>query len=209
MRRLHKNLTVQVLFAISCGIVLGMVAPDVGRKMKPIGDTFINLVKMVIAPVVFLTIVLGMANMADLKKVGRVGGKALLYFEIVTTFALAIGLVVVNLLKPGEGLAVATLGRPDVSSYITQGKAMSFVDFAMHVVPSSIVDAFAKGDMLQVVFVAVMFGAALATLGESGRALTQVLEVASKVFFRIVAFVMVVAPIGAFGAMAYTIGALD
>src|SRR3954462_11994276 len=129
MARLHKNLTVQVLTAIAIGALLGFIAPDVGRKMKPIGDTFVNLVKMVIAPVVFLTIVLGIANMHDLKKVGRVGGKALLYFEIVTTFALAIGLLVVNVLKPGQGLAVAALGKGDVSSYVAQGKSMSFADF--------------------------------------------------------------------------------
>jgi aerobic C4-dicarboxylate transport protein len=207
MRALHKNLTVQVLVAISLGALLGFVAPDVGRKMKPIGDTFINLVKMVIAPVVFLTIVLGIANMHDLKKVGRVGGKALLYFEIVTTFALLIGLIVVNVVKPGAGLATAALARPDVSAFVTQGKQMSFVDFFTHIVPSSIIDAFARGDMLQVVFIAVMFGAALAMLGELGRPLTNVLEVLSRVFFKIVGMVMVVAPIGAFGAMAYTIGA--
>lgn len=207
MRSIHKNLTFQVLVAIGLGVALGIVAPDVGRKMKPIGDTFVNLVRMVIAPIVFLTIVLGIANMHDLKKVGRVGGKALLYFEIVTTFALVIGLVVVNILKPGAGLAVATLARPDISSYVTQGKAMGFVDFVTHVIPSSMMDAFVRGDMLQVVFIAVLFGAALAMLGESGRPLTNVLDVLSRVFFRIVGVVMVVAPIGAFGAMAYTIGA--
>jgi len=207
MRRLHKNLTVQVLVAISLGIVLGVVAPDVGRKMKPVGDTFVNLVKMVIAPVVFLTIVLGIANMRDLKRVGRVGGKALLYFEIVTTFALAIGLVVVNILKPGRGLVVSALAKSDVSSYVTAGKSMTFADFVTHIVPSSVVDAFAKGDMLQVVFVAVLFGIALAFVGEDGRAVTHLFEALSRVFFRIVAIVMIVAPIGAFGAMAYTIGA--
>src|SRR6476469_2745128 len=207
MRRLHKNLTVQVLVAIALGIVLGVVAPDVGRKMKPVGDTFVNLVKMVIAPVVFLTIVLGIANMRDLKRVGRVGGKALLYFEIVTTFALAIGLVVVNVLKPGKGLVVSALGKSDISTYVTAGKSMSFSDFVTHIVPSSVVDAFAKGDMLQVVFVAVLFGIALAFVGEGGRAVTHLFEALSRVFFRIVAIVMMVAPIGAFGAMAYTIGA--
>ena len=207
MRRLHKNLTVQVLVAISVGALVGFIWPDVGRKMKPVGDTFVNLVKMVIAPVVFLTIVLGIANMHDLKKVGRVGGKALLYFEIVTTIALAIGLLVVNIVKPGEGLATASLARPDVSAFVTQGQKMTFVDFVTHIVPSSMVDAFARGDMLQVVFVAVLFGAALAVLGETGRPLTSVLEVTSRVFFKIVGFVMVIAPIGAFGAMAYTIGA--
>ena len=207
MRRLHKNLTVQVLVAISLGIVLGVVAPDVGRKMKPVGDTFVNLVKMVIAPVVFLTIVLGIANMRDLKRVGRVGGKALLYFEIVTTFALAIGLIVVNILKPGRGLVVSTLAKSDISTYVTAGKSMTFADFVTHIVPSSVVDAFAKGDMLQVVFVAVLFGIALAFVGEDGRAVMHLFEALSRVFFRIVAIVMMVAPIGAFGAMAYTIGA--
>jgi aerobic C4-dicarboxylate transport protein len=207
MRRLHKNLTVQVLVAIAAGALLGVLAPDFARKMKPIGDTFVNLVKMVIAPVVFLTIVLGIANMHDLKRVGRVGGKALLYFEIVTTFALVIGLTVVNLLKPGAGLAVSTMAKADVSSYVTQGKSMNFADFLTHIVPSSVVDAFAKGDMLQVVFVAVLFGVALTFLGEDARPVTHLFETLSRVFFRIVAIVMAVAPIGAFGAMAYTIGA--
>jgi len=207
MRRLHHNLTFQVLVAISLGILLGLFFPNVGRAMKPLGDTFVNLVKMVIAPVIFLTIVLGIANMSDLKKVGRVGGKALLYFEIVTTFALAIGLLVVNITKPGEGLDVSSLAKGDVTRYAEQGKAMSFVDFATHIVPSSAVDAFAKGEVLQVVFFAVLFGFALASLGARGQKLTDVLESTSHVFFRIVAIVMKVAPIGAFGAMAYTIGA--
>jgi aerobic C4-dicarboxylate transport protein len=207
MRRLHHNLTFQVLVAISLGVLLGLFWPEAGRAMKPLGDTFINLVKMVIAPVIFLTIVLGIANMRDLKKVGRVGGKALLYFEIVTTFALAIGLIVVNLTKPGAGLDVSALAKGDVSKFTEQGKAMSFVEFFTHIVPQSAVDAFAKGDVLQVVFFAVLFGFALASLGARGEALTGVLESVSQVFFRIVAIVMKVAPIGAFGAMAFTIGA--
>jgi aerobic C4-dicarboxylate transport protein len=205
-RRLHHNLTFQVLVAISLGVVLGLVAPNAGRAMKPLGDTFVNLVKMVIAPVIFLTIVLGIANMSDLRKVGRVGGKALLYFEIVSTFALAIGLLVVNITKPGEGLDVSSLAKGDVSKFTEQGKAMSFVDFATHIVPSSAVDAFARGEVLQVVFFAVLFGFALASLGERGRPLTDLLDRLSQVFFRIVAIVMKVAPIGAFGAMAYTVG---
>ena len=161
MTRLLKNLTFRVLVAIAIGVVLGIVAPDTAKAMRPLGDTFIALVKMVIGPIIFLTIVLGIANMVDLKKVGKVGGKALLYFEIVTTVALAIGLVVVNVIKPGEGINTAALAKGDISKYAEQGKAMSFVDFVTHIVPSSIVDAFAKGDMLQVVFVAVMFGAGL------------------------------------------------
>ena len=207
MRRLHHNLTVQVLVAISLGVLLGLVSPAAGRAMKPVGDTFVNLVKMVIAPVIFLTIVLGIANMSDLKKVGRVGGKALLYFEIVTTFALAIGLIVVNVTQPGAGLDVSSLAKGDVTKFAEQGKAMSFVDFVTHIVPQSAVDAFAKGEVLQVVFFAVLFGFALASLGARGEKLTEVLESTSHVFFRIVAIVMKVAPIGAFGAMAYTIGA--
>jgi aerobic C4-dicarboxylate transport protein len=207
MRRLYSNLTVQVLVAITLGVLLGLIAPDTGKAMKPLGDTFVNLVKMVIAPVIFLTIVLGIANMSDLKKVGRVGGKALLYFEIVTTFALTIGLIVVNVTKPGQGLDVTALAKGDVSKFAEQGKAMSFVEFFTHIVPSSAVDAFARGDVLQVVFFAVLFGVALAAMGERGRPLADVLERLSEVIFRIVALVMKVAPIGAFGAMAYTIGA--
>jgi aerobic C4-dicarboxylate transport protein len=207
MSKLHKNLTFQVLVAIVAGVLLGAVAPDVGRKMKPLGDLFINLVKMVIAPVIFLTIVNGIASMHDLKKVGRVGGKALLYFEIVTTFALLIGVAVVNILKPGQGLSTAALTKGDISSYITQGKAMGMLDFVMHVIPTSFTGPFATGDVIQVVFLAVLFGIALAMLAETGTPLLHFLELVSKVFFKIVAIVMLVAPIGAFGAMAYTIGA--
>jgi len=207
MRALHRNLTVQVLFAISLGVVLGIVAPASARAMRPVGDTFVNLVRMVIAPVIFLTITLGIANMRDLKKVGRVGGKALLYFEIVTTFALAIGLIVVNVTKPGAGLDVSALAKGDVSKYAEAGKSLSFVEILTHVVPASPVDAFARGDVLQIVFFAVLFGSALAAIGEErGRPLVAVLESLSHVIFRIVAIVMMVAPIGAFGAMAYTIG---
>ncbi|MGN6482390.1 dicarboxylate/amino acid:cation symporter [Luteibacter sp.] len=206
-RRLHQNLTVQVLFAIALAVVLGLVAPGPARAMRPLGDVFINLIKMVIAPVIFLTIVLGIANMSDLKKVGRVGGKALLYFEIVSTISLAIGLIVVNVTKPGAGLDVSALAKGDVSRYTAQGAEMSFVEFATHIVPSSAVDAFAKGDVLQVVFFAILFGVALASLGAKGRALVELLEQLSQVIFRIVGLVMRVAPIGAFGAMAYTVGA--
>src|SRR5215217_9238204 len=138
MRTPHRNLTVQVLFAISLGIVLGLFAPEVAREMKPVGDTFVNLVRMVIAPVIFLSVTLGIANMRDLKAVGKVGGKAFLYFEIVTTFALAIGLVVVNVTKPGAGLDVSRVAAGDVSQYARAGKALTFVDFLTHIVPSSI-----------------------------------------------------------------------
>lgn len=205
-RRLHTNLTFQVLVAIFLGAMLGIFSPTTARAMKPVGDTFVNLVKMVIAPVIFLTIVLGISSMHDLKKVGRVGGKALIYFEIVTTFALAIGLAVVNITKPGSGVNVAALAKGDISAYATQAKQMGLLDFLMHIVPTSMVDAFAKGDVLQVVFIAVLFGIALAMLGEQGRGLMEIFDRLSRVFFRIVAIVMKVAPIGAFGAMAFTVG---
>ncbi|HEX9483326.1 MAG TPA: dicarboxylate/amino acid:cation symporter [Gemmatimonadaceae bacterium] len=206
MRRLHRNLTVQVLVAIGIAIALGLISPSTARAMKPVGDTFVNLVKMIITPVIFLTIVLGIAGMRDLKQVGRVGGKALLYFEIVTTFALGIGLFVVNVTRPGDGLDVSALAKADVSRYAEAGKALTFVEFVTHIVPSSVVGAFASGDVLQVVFFAVLFGVALAFTHEQGRPIVEFLDRLQTVFFRIVAIVMTVAPIGAFGAMAYTVG---
>ncbi|MDB4913688.1 MAG: sodium:dicarboxylate symporter [Gemmatimonadetes bacterium] len=206
MRRLSKNLTFQVLLAITLGVLLGLYNPALAKAMKPVGDTFINLVKMVITPVIFLTIVLGIANMNDLKKVGRVGGKALLYFEIVTTFALAIGMLVVNLTKPGEGLNVSALAKGDITKFTEAGKSLTFVDFLTHIVSPSIFESFAKGEVLQVVFFAVLFGFALASLGDKGRSFTDGLDKLSQVFFRIVGMVMKVAPIGAFGAMAFTVG---
>ena len=206
MRRFASNLTFQVLCAVSLGALLGVLDPPLARAMRPVGDTFVKLVKMVIGPIIFLTIVLGISNIADLKKVGRVGGKALLYFEIVTTFALAIGLFVVNVTRPGAGLAATALPGGDASSLAAQGKALTFVDFLTHIVPASAVDAFAQGDILQIVFFSVLFGVALTALGDSGRPLAQVLDVCLHVFFKVVAIVMKVAPIGAFGAMAFTVG---
>ncbi len=206
MKRLAGNLTFQVLCAVALGALLGAVDPPLGRAMRPVGDTFVKLVKMVIGPIIFLTIVLGISNIADLKKVGRVGGKALLYFEIVTTFALAIGLIVVNVTRPGAGLAATSIAAGDTSSLTAQGKALTFTEFLIHIVPSSAIDAFAQGDILQIVFFSVLFGVALTGLGESGRPLAAVLDTTLHVFFRIVAIVMKVAPIGAFGAMAFTVG---
>ncbi len=204
--RLTRNLTVQVLVAVALGVTLGALYPAAGVAMKPLGDTFINLVKMIIAPIIFLTIVLGIASMHDIRKVGRVGGKAFLYFEIVTTLALAIGLMVVNITRPGDGIDVAALAGGDISQYTTAAKSLGFVDFLTHIVPSSIAAAFANGDILQIVFFSLLFGVALSRMGESGRVLTAGLEKLSQVFFRITAIVMRVAPIGAFGAMAFTIG---
>ena len=206
MKRLSRNLTAQVLFAVACGVALGVIDPALAKQMRPLGDTFVKLVKMVIGPIIFLTIVLGIARIADVKKIGRVGGKAFLYFEVVTTFALAIGLTVVNLTKPGAGLDVSAMPKGDVSAYAAQGQGMKFTDFITHIVPSSPVDAFAQGDILQIVFFAVLFGFALVTLGKKSESLTGVLEATLDVFFRIVALIMKVAPLGAFGAMAFTVG---
>jgi len=204
--RLLKNLTFRVLVAIALGVILGIVAPSTAVKMRPLGDTFIALVRMVIGPIIFLTITLGIANMNDLKKVGTVGLKAFLYFEVVSTFALAIGLIVVNVTKPGAGLDVSAMAKGDVSRYAAEGKSMSFVDFVTHIVPTSVVDAFAKGDILQIVFFSILFGIGLAALGEYARPLVEFFDRVLQVFFRITAIIMVVAPIGAFGAMAFTVG---
>lgn len=205
--RIFKNLTVQVVIAIVIGVVVGLVWPNVGKEMKPLGDTFINAVKMVIAPIIFLTIVLGIAKMGDMKKVGKVGGKALIYFEVVTTLALVIGLIVVNLVKPGAGLNYNELEKGDVSKYTAEGtQGINWIEFVTHIVPSNMVDAFAKGDILQVLFFSILFGVGLAALGEKGKVVIEFMDKLSLVFFKIIGYVMKAAPIGAFAAMAYTIG---
>ncbi len=204
--RLWSNLTFRVLVAITLGVIVGVVQPSWGKAMKPVGDTFVNLVRMVIAPIIFLTIVIGIAQGTDLKKVGRVGLRAFVYFEVVTTVALAIGVFVMNFVRPGQGIDAARLATGDISRYTQAGEQLNFVDFVTHIVPSSVVGAFAEGEVLQVVFFSVLFGVALASLGETGRPVTQLLERLMAVFFKVVGIVMVVAPLGAFGAMAYTIG---
>jgi aerobic C4-dicarboxylate transport protein len=207
MSRIYKNLTFQVLVAVSCGVALGVLAPDFAKSLKPIGDTFINLVKMVITPIIFLTIVHGIASMADIRKLGRVGGKALLYFELVSTLALAIGLVIVNVTKPGAGIDISTLAQGDVSKYTTTGKSQGVLDFLGHIVPSNIVAAFAGGELLPVVFFSVLFGVAMTMENDAGRDLADFLFKLHVIFFRVVAIIMYAAPIGAFAAMAYTVGA--
>lgn len=207
LSRIARNLTFQVLVAVAIGVLIGVVAPDTGKALKPIGDTFINLVKMVITPIIFLTIVHGIASMADLRKLGRVGGKALLYFELVSTLALAIGLAIVNVTKPGAGLDISSLATGDVSKYATAGKEQGMLEFLLHIVPSNVVAAFAGGELLPVVFFSVLFGVALTAVGDAGRDLIDLLVRLQAVFFRIVHIVMKVAPLGALGAMAYTVGA--
>src|ERR1700694_4022655 len=205
---LYKHLYVQVLFAIACGVLLGHFYPDTGAAMKPLGDGFIKLIKMIIAPIIFCTVVTGIAGMEDMKKVGRVGGKALLYFEVVSTLALIIGLIVVNTLKPGVGFNVdpASIDTKNIASYTTAAKSQSTVDFLMNVIPNTVVDAFAKGEILQVLLFLLLFGLALASAGEDGRPVGSFIEKVSHALFLVVGFIMKLAPIGAFGAMAFTIG---
>ena len=206
--RLLNNLTVRVLIAITLGILTGYFFPETAAKLKPLGDLFINLIKMVIAPIIFLTIVLGISNMGDLKKVGRVGGKALLYFEIVTTGALAIGLLLANLIRPGDGVQTAAVKGTggDISKYTEQGVGMDWTEFFLHIIPSNAIKAFAEGDILQVLVFSILFGVGLTHMGEKGRPLILTFERLSSVFFNILSVVMVLAPLGAFGGMAFTIG---
>ncbi|MFL6671914.1 MAG: dicarboxylate/amino acid:cation symporter [Massilia sp.] len=204
----YKVLYIQVLFAIVVGVLLGVFDPALAAKMKPLGDGFIKLIKMIIAPVIFCTVVAGIAGMQDMKKVGRVGGKALLYFEVISTFALVIGLIVANVIKPGAGFNVdpATLDTKAIAQYTEKTHSLSTVDFLMNIIPNTFVDAFAKGEILQVLLIAILFGVALSMLGERGRPITKFVDDLSHVIFGIVGLVMKAAPIGAFGAMAFTIG---
>ncbi|CEH29609.1 glutamate:protein symporter [Aneurinibacillus migulanus] len=204
--KILKNLTVQVVIAIIIGIIVGSVWPDVGKEMKVVGETFINMIKMVIAPIIFLTIVLGIASMGDMKKVGRVGGKALIYFEVVTTFALIIGIIVANITKPGAGLDPAKLNSGDITKYTESAKEMDWVEFFTHIVPSNMFEAFAKGDILQILFFSVLFGLGLTAMGKTGKPVIDFFEKLSTIFFNILGMVMRLAPIGAFGGMAFTIG---
>jgi aerobic C4-dicarboxylate transport protein len=204
----YANLWVQVLIAIAVAVAFGYLSPAKAIAMKPLGDGFIRLITMVISLIIFCTVVSGIASMQDLKKVGRVGGKALLYFEVVSTIALFIGLVVGNVVHPGSGFNVtaANLDAKAVADYAGQAKAQSVTDFLLHIIPTTIVDAFAKGDILQVVFIAILFGLALSTLGARGKPLVTLLDSLTSTVFAIVNMLMRLAPIGAFGAMAFTVG---
>ncbi|MGG4000581.1 dicarboxylate/amino acid:cation symporter [Anoxybacillus kestanbolensis] len=208
MRITFKNLTVQVITGILLGIAVGFLFPEFGTKLKVLADGFIKLIKMVIAPIIFFTVVIGIGNMGDLKKVGRIGGKALIYFEIVTTFALAIGIVVVNFVKPGVGFNTEAVKGGDISQYTQQAEAANhgFVEFLLGIIPDNVVGAMAKGELLPILFFAVLFGLATAALGEKAKPVMALFEKLADIFFGIVNMVMKVSPIGAFGAMAYTIG---
>jgi len=207
-KKLYTYLYFQVLVAIAMGVLLGYYAPDTAAAMKPLGDGFIKLIKMIIAPIIFCTVVSGIAGMDDMKKVGRVGGKALLYFEVVSTLALIIGLTIVTLIHPGAGFNadVTKLDTKALASYTTGAKSLSTTDFLMNIIPNSVVDAFAKGDILQVLFFALLFGFALSAFGDKGKPVARLIDQISQVLFGIVGIIMKAAPIGAFGAMAFTIG---
>jgi len=205
---LYTSLYLQVIVAIVIGVLLGHFLPQTGEAMKPLGDGFIKLIKMIIAPIIFCTVVVGIAGMEDMKKVGKTGGYALLYFEIVSSIALIVGLTIVNIVQPGVGMNVdpATLDQKGIAAYTKPGQMASTTDFLLNVIPNTVIDAFAKGEILQVLLFAVLFGFALHKFGGRGTLVFDWIEKSSHVLFTIVGYIMRVAPIGAFGAMAFTIG---
>ena len=204
----YKMLYVQVLVAITIGILLGHFYPETGVALKPLGDGFVKLIKMVIAPIIFCTVVSGIAGMQDMKAVGKTGGYALLYFEIVSTIALVIGLIVVNLAQPGVGMHIDpnTLDASSIAVYASAGAQQSTIGFLLNVIPATVVGAFANGDILQVLFFSVIFAFALQRMGDYGRPVLEFIERIAQVMFGIINMIMKLAPIGAFGAMAFTIG---
>ena len=206
---IYSHLYFQVLVAIGIGVALGFFFPGLATKMKPFGDAFIKLIKMMIAPIIFTTVVVGIAKIGNLREVGRVGLKAIIYFELVSTLALVIGLVVINLVRPGAGINadVNTLDARAVASYTTGAKSVSTVDFLLHMIPDSVVGAFAGGEILQVLLFSVLFGLALARFGDKGKPLVAIIDQVSHALFNVIAIIMRFAPVGAFGAMAFTIGA--
>jgi len=205
----YTVLYIQVLIAIAVGVAVGYFDPQLGVKLKPLGDGFIALIKMMIAPVIFCTIVHGIASMGDLKKIGRVGIKTLVYFETVSTLALALGLIVGRTLQPGAGFDIDAnaLDPNAVSSYVTRAKEEGIVNHLLAIIPDTFVGAFAKGDLLQVLLVSILTGFAISFLGEAGKRVSNAIDLAARVFFSIIRIVVRAAPIGAFGAMAFTIGA--
>ncbi|RNB89525.1 dicarboxylate/amino acid:cation symporter [Brevibacillus fluminis] len=208
MRINFKNLTVQVVIAIILGVLVGQFFPKFGTELKVLADIFVKLIKMIIPPIVFFTVVNGIAGMGDMKKVGRIGGKTVLYFEIVSTVALAIGIMVVNLLKPGAGIDMSKAGHGDVSQYTKAAAESShgIIDFVMGLIPDNIVSAMAKGDLLPILLFAVLFGLSLAAMGQNAKPVLQLFDKLTLGFFGVVNMIMKVSPLAAFGAMSYTIG---
>jgi aerobic C4-dicarboxylate transport protein len=203
-----KELWVQVMIAMAAGILLGAVKPDLGTQMQPLGDAFIKAIRMLIAPIIFCTVVNGIAHMADMAKVGRVAIKALVYFEVITTLALIIGLAAVNLFQPGAGMNIdpATINSAVIEPYVKQTAAVGLVPFLLNIIPQTFVGAFAEGNILQVLFISVMCGFALIWLGDRAKPVTDVIEIAGQMIFGVVRIVMWAAPLGAFGAIAFTVG---
>ncbi len=209
----YRILYIQVIIAVILGIVVGMKFPDLGKSLKPLGDGFISLVKMMIAPIIFCTVVHGIASMGDLKKLGRVGGKALLYFEVVSTIALIIGLVVVNTLRPGDGFTkpgeafhVETKAVAASQDFAEKAKGLSTTEFVLNIIPKTFLSAFTSGDLLQVLLVSILIAFAIAGMGQRGEPVLHVIEYGAQVFFALMGLIVKVAPIGAFGAMAFTVG---
>jgi aerobic C4-dicarboxylate transport protein len=203
-----RSLYFQVLLAIGAGVLLGHYYPQLGEQMKPLGDAFIKTIKMIIAPIIFCTVVHGIASMQDMRKVGRVGLKALVYFEVVTTLALIVGLIIANTLQPGAGMNVdpTTIDTKSIQGFVAKSKEQSTLQFLMDIIPNTVVGAFAQGEILQVLFFAILFAFGLQALGERGQALLRVIDQASHALFGVVGIIMKAAPLGAFGAMAFTIG---
>jgi aerobic C4-dicarboxylate transport protein len=203
-----KSLYFQVLLAILAGVLLGHYYPQVGEQMKPLGDAFIKMIKMIIAPIIFCTVVHGIASMQDMRKVGRVGLKALIYFEVVTTLALIVGLAIANTFQPGAGMNVdpTTIDTKSIQGFVAKSKEQSTLQFLMDIIPNTVVGAFAQGEILQVLLFAILFAFGLQALGQRGKALLGVIDQASHALFGVVGIIMKVAPLGAFGAMAFTIG---
>jgi len=209
MKRFTSQLYFWVLLAILGGGLIGYLSPSTGASLKPLGDGFIGLVKMLISPVIFCTVVMGIVGAGDMKKVGRVGGKALLYFELVSTFALVIGMIVMHILRPGDGFNVdpQTLDAKAVANYAKAAQDQNSVDFILHIIPKTFVDAFTgSGDLLQVLLIAILFGYAMLSLGQAGNGIHKLIEEFSKIIFKMMNSIMKLAPIGAGGAMAFTIG---
>jgi aerobic C4-dicarboxylate transport protein len=207
-KRIYEHLYFQVLCGMVFGILLGYFYPQAGGAMKPLGDAFIKLIRMIIAPIIFCTVVHGIASMSDLKKVGRVALKALIYFEAVTSLALLVSLLIVNVWQPGVGMNIdpSAIDTKPIQAYTTKVGQENSVDFLLHIIPGTVVGAFAEGEILQVLFFSVLFGFALSFLGERGKPVLHIIEVISHTFFRIVGIIMKAAPLGAFGAIAFTVG---
>jgi len=207
-RPLYQSLYFQVIVGIVAGVLMGSFYPHAGAAMKPLGDGFIKLIKMIIAPVIFCTVVVGIAGMEDMRKVGKTGGLALMYFEIVSTVALIIGLIVVNVIQPGAGMNIdpAALDTQGLAAYAGPGKMPTLTDFLLNIIPTTMLDAFARGEILQVLLIALLFGFALHRCGGRGTPVFDLVEKTSHVLFGIVGIIMRLAPLGAFGAMAFTIG---